>query len=117
VPPRWSSALSIASGLPSRVFRHSDDSVTTISARDPKSFDTIVGGNESGKALTFHFCPACGSTVYWESESFPGYIAVAVGNFADPDFPAPSIAVWEQSRHPWVSLPPDTPPQRAAKQG
>jgi len=49
--------------------------------------------------------------------SFPGYIAIAVGNFADPDFPAPSIAVWEQSRHPWVSLPPDTPPQRAAKQG
>jgi hypothetical protein len=23
---------------------------------------------ESGNALTFHFCPICGSTVYWESE-------------------------------------------------
>jgi len=32
---------------------------------------------ESGNALTFHFCPTCGSTVYWESEGFPGYIAVA----------------------------------------
>ncbi len=42
---------------------------------------------ESGNALTFHFCPTCGSTVYWESEGFPGYVAVAIGNFADPAFP------------------------------
>ena len=69
---------------------------------------------ESGNALTFHFCPTCGSTVYWESEGFPGYVAVAIGNFADPNFPAPTIAVWEESRHPWVSLPPDTPPPDCA---
>jgi hypothetical protein len=48
---------------------------------------------ESGNALTFHFCPTCGSTVYWEGEGFPGYVVVAVGNFADPSFPAPTIAV------------------------
>jgi hypothetical protein len=72
---------------------------------------------ESGNALTFHFCPTCGSTVYWEGEGFPAYIAVAIGNFADPSFPAPTIAVWEESRHPWVSLRADTPPRRAAKQG
>ena len=72
---------------------------------------------ESGSAVSFHFCPTCGSTVYWESESFPGYVVVAIGSFADPNFPAPTIAVWEESRHPWVSLPPDTPPQRLSKQG
>jgi len=72
---------------------------------------------ESGNALTFHFCPTCGSTVYWEGEGFPGYVAVAIGNFADPNFPGPTIAVWEESRHPWVSFPPDTPPKRLAKQG
>ena len=72
---------------------------------------------ESGNALTFHFCPTCGSTVYWEGEGFPGYVAVAIGNFADSNFPAPTIAVWEESRHPWVSLPVDTPPKRVAKQG
>lgn len=28
---------------------------------------------ESGNVLTFHFCPTCGSTVYyWENEGFPG---------------------------------------------
>jgi hypothetical protein len=46
---------------------------------------------ESGNALTFQFCPTCGSTVYWEGEGFPGYIAVAIGSFADPNFPAPTI--------------------------
>src|SRR5262249_35380439 len=45
---------------------------------------------ESGNVLTFHFCPTCGSTVYWEGEGFPGYVAVAIGSFADPNFPAPT---------------------------
>src|SRR5262245_26309822 len=69
---------------------------------------------ESGNALTFHFCPTCGSTVYWEGEGFPGYVAVAIGSFADPNFPVPTISVWEESRHPWVScarLPAPTTPR------
>jgi hypothetical protein len=72
---------------------------------------------ESGNTLTFHFCPTCGSTVYWENEGFSGIVAVAIGNFGDPRFPAPTIAVWEESRHPWVSLPSDIPPKRMSKQG
>jgi hypothetical protein len=27
---------------------------------------------------------------YWEGEGFPGYVAVAIGNFSDPNFPAPT---------------------------
>jgi hypothetical protein len=72
---------------------------------------------DSGNALTFHFCPVCGSTVYWTNSGFPDLVVVAVGAFADPAFPAPQIAVWEQCRHPWVDLPPEVPPKRAAKQG
>src|SRR5437016_2677302 len=97
--------------------------VVSNQARFPRDRVTIAGKAatwtrtaESGSAVTFHFCPTCGSTVYWESESFPEYIAVAIGNFADPCFPAPTIAVWEESRHPWVSLPADTPPKRTPKQ-
>ena len=47
----------------------------------------------------------------------------AIGAFADPTFPAPTIAVWdddrgvEECRHPWVTLPPDMPLKRATKQG
>ena len=42
---------------------------------------------ESGNAMTYHFCPTCGSTVYWENEGFPGQVHVAIGNFADPISP------------------------------
>jgi len=77
---------------------------------------TWVRTAESGHTMTFHFCPTCGSTVYWENAGFPGTISAAIGNFADPNFPPPTIAVWDESRHPWVALPPDTPPQRVAKQ-
>src|ERR1700749_818303 len=38
---------------------------------------------ESGSTVAFNFCPTCGSTVYWESESFPGLIVVAIGSFGD----------------------------------
>jgi hypothetical protein len=70
---------------------------------------------ESGNTLTSNFCPACGSTVYFENEAVPGIVTVAIGNFADPNFPAPAISVWEETRHPWVSLPSGT--KRMAKQG
>ena len=50
---------------------------------------TWVRTAESGHALTFHFCPMCGSTVYWENTGFPGTVMAAIGNFADPNFPPP----------------------------
>ena len=70
---------------------------------------------ESGNTLTFHFCPVCGSTVYWGSTGFPGFYNVGIGTFADPAFPPPTIAVWEECRHPWVEVPDET--KRVAKQG
>jgi hypothetical protein len=58
--------------------------------------------SDSGNSVTFRFCPVCGSTVYWEAEAYPGLIAVAVGSFADPAFPAPVRSIWERARHRWV---------------
>jgi hypothetical protein len=65
---------------------------------------TWIRTAESGNALTFHFCPICGSTVYWEGEGFPGYVAVAIGSFADPNFPAPTIGMGGVA--PSLGLPP-----------
>lgn len=59
---------------------------------------------DSGFDVVFHFCPGCGSTVYWEPRRKPAEIAVAVGAFADPGFPAPSQEVHGGHRHPWVSI-------------
>ena len=58
--------------------------------------------SDSGFAVTFHFCPNCGSSVFWEPSRMPEWIAVAVGSFADPAFPAPSQSVYEHRRHSWV---------------
>jgi hypothetical protein len=57
---------------------------------------------DSGFRVTFHFCPGCGSTVFWKPERQPDVTAVAAGAFADPTFPKPANAVHLESRHSWV---------------
>jgi hypothetical protein len=58
--------------------------------------------SDSGYPVTFYFCPNCGSTVYWSPDRKPDIVAVAVGAFADPAFPAPSQASYAEYRHSWV---------------
>jgi hypothetical protein len=58
--------------------------------------------SDSGYPVMFHFCPDCGSTVFWEPQRKIEAIAVAVGAFADPAFPAPAQAVYAEHRHLWV---------------
>jgi len=61
--------------------------------------------SDAGETRTFHFCPECGATVFYEDPTTPDVIAVPVGAFADPTFPTPRVSVWEERRHPWVQLP------------
>ena len=65
---------------------------------------TFVRDGQEGRKLHMHFCPDCGTTVYWQADFRPGFIGVAVGAFADPRFPLPAFSVWEQSRHPWLAF-------------
>jgi hypothetical protein len=83
-----------------------------VQARWEKERATIAGDareyvriSDEGEARTFSFCPECGSTVFYRLESRPDLVAVPVGAFADPSFPAPWVSVWESRRHPWVGLP------------
>src|SRR5215471_6098226 len=50
---------------------------------------------DAGGQATFHFCPVCGSTLYWELDAIPGFVGVAVGAFADPVFPPPKVSIYE----------------------
>ncbi len=59
---------------------------------------------DSGLTATYHFCAECGSTVHYITEHMPGLIAVPVGAFADPAFPAPAFSVWEERKHDWVEI-------------
>lgn len=60
-------------------------------------------GDEGGGAV-FSFCPQCGSTVHYRSLEDPVAVAVAVGAFADPQFPGPHYSVYEERKHAWVTI-------------
>jgi hypothetical protein len=57
---------------------------------------------DSGRRVTFSFCPECGGTVFWQAEQRPDLVAVAVGAFADASFATPRLSVWESRKHPWT---------------
>lgn len=86
-------------------------SVFGVGAYYPKTQVTAAGTNRSyiregqdGRRVHFHFCPECGSTVFWELDLRPDHVAVAVGAMADPAFRAPTRSSCEQSRHPWFEF-------------
>jgi glyoxylase-like metal-dependent hydrolase (beta-lactamase superfamily II) len=56
------------------------------------------------KEHVFHFCPECGSQVFYTEPSDPDLIVVSVGSFADPSFPPPTESGYDSRRHPWVQL-------------
>jgi hypothetical protein len=83
-----------------------------MQSRWPKRQVDIVGRyteyvrvSDAGEERTFRFCPDCGATVFWTTEGWEDTIAVPLGAFADPNFPAPRISVWEHRMHSWVGLP------------
>jgi hypothetical protein len=99
-------------------------SVLSVQARLPIEHLTIEGQSttwtvpsDSGKPAsrcdsmggTYHFCPECGSTVYWEIAAAPELLGVAIGTFADPTFPPPMISGFEAYGHPWAMNPSDLP--------
>ena len=51
---------------------------------------------------TFHFCPRCGSSLWWVPDDEDDVIGLSGGAFSDPAFPAPSRMVWIEHRHPFV---------------
>ncbi len=83
-------------------------------ARFPRQNVTIAGQStrytrvgDEGTRATFHFCPQCGATVYYEAEGQEEWLAIPVGAFADPGFPAPTVSVYEERMHRWVVPPPE----------
>ncbi|MEX1352052.1 MAG: GFA family protein [Desulfobacterales bacterium] len=99
-------------------------SAFSIQARLPRDKSIIEGKssewiypNDPGKELsyrscdsggaTFHFCPTCGTTVYWDIASDPEIIGVALGTITDSSFPAPVISAFEAYGYPWAMAPED----------
>lgn len=87
-------------------------SVFGVQARFPQDAVTVAGDSTvfartggEGTTAHFHFCPACGATVYYLMDAIPGMVAIPAGAFADAGFPPPRVSVYEARRHPWVRLP------------
>jgi hypothetical protein len=57
-------------------------------------------GSALGDGINYHFCATCGSTVFWTIEG-QRVVAIAVGNFVDPDFSAPTMEFYVPMRHRW----------------
>ena len=81
-------------------------------ARFPRENASIFGASteyirvsDEGSRITFHFCPKCGSTVYYEPEGLEAFVVIPVGAFADPGFPSPLVSVYESRMHQWVVPP------------
>jgi hypothetical protein len=87
-------------------------SAFAVQARWPKAQVRIEGASkafvkvaDSGNRATFHFCPDCGSDVYYEIDGkFDDLVAIPVGAFDDPYFARPAYSVWEERKHDWVEI-------------
>ena len=66
---------------------------------------TRVSDEADRKEHVFHFCPDCGSQVFYTEPEDPDLVVVSVGSFADPSFPPPTESGYDSRRHPWVRLP------------
>lgn len=65
-----------------------------------------VREGDQGAKFRFRFCPMCGSSVFHTEEGVhEPHVSVAVGAFADPQFPAPQDSVYTCRKHAWVQLP------------
>lgn len=86
-------------------------SVCAVQARFPEEVVTINGehkvykhAGDSGNVADFHFCPQCGSTLWYHALPDRALYAIAVGAFADKDFPAPEYSVYEERKHGWLTI-------------
>ena len=59
---------------------------------------------ESGGDLTTHFCPTCGTNLWWRLDILAGRTGIAFGCF-DTKPPEPTIALWTSKKHDWVNFP------------
>jgi len=83
------------------VFSEDEGIEITGATKVYNGLETNGVGTANGDEVSYHFCTTCGSTVFWR---FTGrrIVAIAVGNFADPDFPAPTIELHTPQRHHWL---------------
>jgi len=64
---------------------------------------TII--EHEGIEMTYHFCPDCGSSVYWSTPILTSALGIALGCFEDSQFAIPTSSFHENNRFNWVTVP------------
>ncbi len=104
---RTGTVLSVQTRIPrEQVTIEGQSSTWTFPTEDgePATFRSCDSGG-----ATYHFCPECGSTVYWEISAAPELLGVAIGTFADPTFPPPMISGFAAEGAAWAMNVSDLP--------
>ena len=66
---------------------------------------TRVSEEADAAVHVFHFCPECGSSVFYTGPNEEDLVVVSVGAFADSSVPPPTESGYDWLRHPWVRMP------------
>lgn len=88
------------SGGPFGVGAYIRASQTTIDG----AFKTWGRKADTGRQITNHFCPNCGTTVFWTLDMRPDHLGVAYGGF-QRDLPMPDRAIWCEASRDWMVYP------------
>lgn len=73
-------------------------------------FETFRKVADSGNASVFHFCPKCGSDVFFRNEgpsihpAVASSIAIPLGAFDDTHFATPQFSMFENRKHEWLEI-------------
>ena len=94
---RTGSAFALIAAFPPDEVLEIEGEVSTFNGLEQDGVGPAAGGS-----VTYRFCPTCGSTLWWTSEGDRPLLAMAVGNFVEPDFPPPTIELNVALRHGWV---------------
>jgi hypothetical protein len=73
-----------------------------IISGSPKGF---MKRGDSGRELTRHFCPNCGSPLFTSSPEHPDHIYVKAGTFDNPSVVRPTHQNWAVSAVSWSQIP------------
>jgi hypothetical protein len=58
--------------------------------------------SEDGFWVRHHFCPTCGTRVFYMIEQRPGMVSIPAGLFGEADFAPPTVEVFGERRCPWL---------------
>ena len=73
------------------------------------TLESYVVEGDSGKPVTRWFCGGCGSGIFLECQSDPGYVFLKVGSLDDASWVRPGMHIFTVAKQPWTLITDDLP--------